>query len=386
VISTIPTNESIPDRAFAAAEAKLRRLVTDHPGRVPVFTQGGHWHLGDDAWAPKWTAGFLAGMLWIVAQRTGDPWWRQQAERYSRDLAPRRFDTGTHDLGFLFTPSYGRWRGFDDTDEVRAVLVDAGRTMAGRFNRVGRYLPTWVDEGSTFIDVMMNLDIIYEAAEISGDKALAGIATAHARTSRRHLVRGDATVIHEGWFDPATGAFLRADTHQGWRSDSSWVRGHAWAIYGFARAFVRTRDPHFLTTARLLADSYIERSGAGLPPNDWEEAAPAAAVESSAACIAAAGLVELAEACGAEGARFRDAAILTVELLSSSDYLASADDGWDGLVKHATYHLDNDLGVDESVMWGDHYYLEAVHRLFPSRAARPEATDPSASSRSQDVG
>ena len=347
---------------LTTAERKLTRLVEEHPGRVPVHTTGGRWNLDADAWAPIWTAGFLAGSMWLLAERTGDRTWREQAERYSRDLAPRRYDTGTHDIGFLFTPSWGRWHRVEDTDEVRGVLVDAGRTMAGRFNPSGRYLSSWVDPGSTFIDIMMNIDIIYSAAELTGDTSLSDIATAHALTSRRHLVRGDRTTAHEGWFDPVSGEFLRTATHQGWRSDSSWVRGHAWAVYGFGSAYTRTGDRRFLDTARDLGDEYILRSGDGLPPNDWEEPAPPFHVEASAGSIAAAGLAQLGELCGAEGTHYRRHAVRTVELLADPEFLPTGDD-WDGLVRHATYHLRNGLGVDESVMWGDYYLLEAVHRL-----------------------
>lgn len=96
---------ALADRVFSTAERKMSRLVKDHPGRVPVHTTEGRWSLDDDGWAPIWTAGFLAGSLWVLAERSGDPWWREQAQRYSRDLAPRRHDKGTHDIGFLFTPS-----------------------------------------------------------------------------------------------------------------------------------------------------------------------------------------------------------------------------------------------------------------------------------------
>lgn len=353
----------VVDLVLSTAERKLARLVKEHPRRVPVHTTGGRWNLDADAWAPIWTAGFLAGSMWVLAEHTGDPHWREQAERYSRDLAPRRYDTGTHDIGFLFTPSWGRWRRVEDAGEVRGVLVDAGRTMAGRFNRAGRYLSSWVDPGSTFIDIMMNIDIIYSAAELTGDSSLADIATAHALTSRRYLVRGDSTTAHEGWFDPVSGEFLRTATHQGWRADSSWVRGHAWALYGFGTTFTRTGDRRFLETARDLGDEYIRRTGDALPPNDWEEPSPPFPVETSAACIAAAGLAQLGELCGAEGAHYTRRAVRTVELLADPEYLATSDDDWDGLVKHATYHLRNGLGVDESVMWGDYYLLEAVQRL-----------------------
>ncbi len=246
----------------------------------------------------------------------------------------------------------------DDTPEVRQILVDAGRTMAGRFNQAGRYLPTWVAPGSTFVDVMMNLDIIYEAAEISGDRRLADVATAHALTSRRHLVRGDATVIHEGWFDPQTGEFLRADTHQGWRADSSWARGQAWAIYGFARVYARTGDPRFLATSQQIADSYLERAASKLPPNDWEEPRPVVAIEASAACIAAAGLAELADVSGPDGHRYRDAALEVVSLLMAPDCLAFEEE-WDGLITHATYHA-RTCSASTVGDVGDHYFLEAV--------------------------
>lgn len=351
-------------RVFAVADAKLRRLITQHPGKVPTHTIGGRWHIAEDAWAPTWTAGFLAGQLWLLAEHTGDAWWRQQAERYSRGLADRRFDTSTHDMGFLFTPSWGRWRKLEETEEIRAVLADAGRTMANRFNSRGRYLSTWVNPGSTFIDVMMNIDIIYEASEITGDLRLADIATAHALTSRRHLVRGDATTIHEGWFDPDTGEFLRPATHQGWRADSSWVRGHTWAIHGFGSAYVRTGDQRFLDSACALADTYIDRTGNGdkLPPNDWDEPTPELPVEASAGSIAAAGLAQLADLCP-DRPRYRDAAVRTVERLAQPDFLASDTEDHDGLIQHAVYHQRKGLGVDESVMWGDYYFLEAVHRI-----------------------
>jgi unsaturated chondroitin disaccharide hydrolase len=362
---TVETSTDLHELAFRTAETKLRRLLTEHPGRVPTHTVGGRWHLDADAWAPTWTEGFLTGQLWLLAEHTGDPWWREQAERYCRSFAHRSEDTGTHDIGFLFTPSWGRWRRLHETDEINAVLAAAGRTMAGRFNPEGRYLSTWVDPGSTFIDVMMNIDIIYEAAEITGDTTLSDIATAHALTSRRHLLRGDATTIHEGWFDPDTGEFLRAATHQGWRADSSWVRGHSWAIYGFGQAYRRTRDLRFLQTAQMLADAFIDRSHNHLPPNDWEEPTPEFPTEASAAAIAAAGLAQLADLADVEDAqRYRAHALHTVELLSQPRYLSYDNDDWQGLIQHATYHRRNNLGVEESVMWGDYYYLEAVDRVL----------------------
>jgi unsaturated chondroitin disaccharide hydrolase len=350
--------------AFSIAEERVHRLITEHPGQIPVYTRDGHWHFDEDSWAPIWTGGFLAGMMWMFADRGADPTWRAEAEKYSRLLESRKFDTTTHDIGFLFTPSWGRWHQADPSAETRDVLIQAGRTMAGRFNAAGGYLRTWVAPGSTFIDVMMNIGIIYQAAALSGDTELADIATAHAMTSRRYLVRGDSSTVHEGWFEPETGEFLRAATHQGIRSDSSWVRGHAWAIYGFGTAYQYTGDARFLDTARRCADLYIEKVGdAFVGPNDWEEDSPEFPYEASGASITAAAMLQLAELIGEDGAGYREYARVIVARLSSPEFLGTPDDPWEGIIKHSMYHRAEGMGVDESVMWGDYYFVEALDRL-----------------------
>ena len=350
------------DEALSFAAEQVRTLITSAPGRLPTYTKGGRWVFDDDPWAPSWNGGFLTGMLWIFAQRTADPWWREQAERYSRSLERRKSDTSTHDIGFILEPSWGRWYDLSGSEHARAVLVEGGRTMAGRLQPAGGYLSTWVDPGSTFIDVMMNVGIIFRAAEYSDDPALAEVALRHCHTSRRHLMRGDGSTLHEAWFDGTTGEFLRAATHQGYRSDSSWARGQAWAIYGFTTAYRHTRDADLLDAARRAADYYIDRTpDGGVPPNDWLDPAPGERWEASAAAIAAAGMLHLAAALGGDGEAYRSYAGGILATLRSTEFIAADTPGWQGVLRHATYHHGNGLGVDESVMWGDHYLVEALH-------------------------
>jgi unsaturated chondroitin disaccharide hydrolase len=239
--------------------------------------------------------------------------------------------------------------------------------MARRFQPAGRYLSTWVDPSSTFIDVMMNVAIIFEAAAVAGDGTLADVAVAHCDTTLRHLVRGDGSTLHEAWFDLATGEYRKSATHQGWRSDSSWARGQAWAIYGFGDAYAYTGDPRYLDAARRCADFYIERTPAhGVAPNDWEDPTPERPYESSAAAIAAAGMIRLADHLIAPqlASRYRAYGANILSTLCSPTFLAIETPGWEGIVKHATYHGRNRLGVDESVMWGDHYFVEALDRCL----------------------
>lgn len=363
------------EQVFDLAANRLERLVAQHPGRIPVHTEGGRWKIADDAWAPSWTGGFLAGQMWILAESRGDQIWRDRAEQYSELIEDRRFDTGTHDLGFLFTPSWGRWHRLAPSARSTDVLVQAARSLASNFNPQGRYLRTWVDAGSTFIDIMMNVDLLFEAGELAADAELVRIATEHADTSRRFLVRGDATTAHEGWFDPETGEFLRTATHQGYRADSSWVRGHAWALYGFTSCFLRTGNSAYLTTAEALAHTYLEHHAGSEPvtPNDWQDPHPDSRFEASGASIMAAGLLQLAgvDAVSAEGRQtYADAGTGLLSRLSEPPFLATDDENWDGLIRQATYHRRNGLGVQESNMWGDYYFLEAVETYAQLRNLR----------------
>lgn len=349
------------------ARRKVEQLVSGHPGQMPTYTENGRWYFDDDSWAPMWSGGFLAGMLWIFAEIDGDPRWREQAESYSRLLEPRKTDGGTHDLGFLFMPSWGRWHALAPTDQTRDVLIQAGRTLAARFNPHGRYIATWVSPSSTFIDVMPNIEIIYVAAHLAGDEQLADIATAHALTSRRYLVRGDGSTAHEGIFDPASGEFVRGRTHQGYRSDSSWARGQAWAVHGFGATYRWTGDERFLDAARRCADYYIAEVGERyVGPNDWDDPQPEFPYESSAASIAASAMLQLAGLDPAGRDRYADYARRILATLSTETFLGGPGDGWEGILRHAIYHRSEGIGVDESIMWGDYYFVDGLSQLLRS--------------------
>jgi unsaturated chondroitin disaccharide hydrolase len=306
-------------------------------------------------------------MLWIFARRTGDPWWRERAEHYARLIEHRKHDRAVHDLGFLFWSTWKRWYDTTGDERINEVVIHAGETLALRFNEPGRYLRSFVAPESTFIDIMMNVGIIFYAARQRSDPELLRVATDHCLTTRRFLVRGDASTAHEGIFDLETGAFLRQSTHQGWRDDSSWARGHAWAIYGFGTAYGFTRDQRFLDVACRCADFYIERTPPhGVPPNDWEEPHPAYLYESSAAAVTASGLLQLATLVEEPGAakRYRRYAHTILTTLCRSEFLADQTPGWEGTLKHGIYHLRKRLGVDESVMWGEYFFVEALDKLL----------------------
>jgi unsaturated chondroitin disaccharide hydrolase len=350
------------ETVFDFTQVQLRRLIIDHPDQFPMYTTHGKWDFSGETWT-HWCEGFLGGQLWLVYLHTRDPWWREQAEHYARLIEPRKSDRNVHDLGFLFWPTWKRWYDLAGEPALQKVVIEAGRTLALRYNEKGKYLRSFLAADSLFIDIMMNVGIVFYAAQQTNDQHLYDVALQHCLTTRRFLVRGDGSTAHEGLFDLESGAFLRQSTQQGWRADSCWARGLAWAIYGFTTVYDLIRDDRFLGTAQACADCYIRHAPAnGIPPNDFDEPDPVTPYESSAAAIAASGLLDLARLSG-QGT-YREHAFRILDTLTGSEFLADQTPGWEGLLKHGIYHQRKGLGVDESVMWGDYFFLEAVWKVL----------------------
>jgi unsaturated chondroitin disaccharide hydrolase len=358
------------ERVFDFADKQVRATIARTPDYFPIYTDKGRWKHGGELWT-DWCAGFHAGMMWLLDERTGDPFWRQQAEHYSRLLEHKQHDRDVHDLGFIFLSTYLPWYRKTGDVALHRVLITAGQTLALRFQPKGQYLRSFVAPESLFIDIMMNVPIIFYAARETDDQALYDLAVAHCRTTERTLVRPNGGTAHEGIFDLETGAFLRQATHQGLRSDSDWSRGLAWSLYGYAVVYTYTNDPADLAVAERNADHYIARCPEGLvPPWDFDvPLGPERIDDSSAAAIAASGLWNLAglskDSVRAE--RYRNAALTILDTLCTDRYVAWNTPGWEGVLMHGVYHFHKKLGVDESVMWGEYFFLEAIAKVLGVR-------------------
>ena len=366
-----------PDRelfeeALRFAQHQVRKLIEAHPGFYPVYTVDGRWKHDGPALS-NWTDGFLPGLMWIFHKRSGgrngkDTFWLEQAIRYTTPLEPRKQDPAATDLGFIFLSTYYRWYRLARDPKLREAIIEAGRAEALRFRENGQYLRSSVGENSIFIDLMMNVGIIFYAARETGDRRLRDLAVRHCLTTRRYLVRGDGSTAHEGLFDLATGEFLRQTTQQGYRGDSCWSRGLAWALYGFSVSHEYSRDPRFLETAEACADYYVTHSnGDGIPP--WDFNAPPESrglVDTSAAAIAASGLLRLCRLLPdpMKGHFYFSTAVLILRTLCEK-HLAKNDKKWEGILKGGVFHLPKELGVDESVMWGEYFFIEALEQALP---------------------
>jgi unsaturated chondroitin disaccharide hydrolase len=329
----------------------------------------------------EWTNGFWTGMLWLAYELSGQARYRQAAEGQVRSFERRiadRINTDHHDLGFLYSLScVPAWKLTADTGAREAALAAADALMA-RYLPAAGIIQAWGDltdpdqAGRMIIDCNLNLPLLYWASAVSGDPGYARAADTHIAQAARHIVRPDGSTFHTFFMDPVSGAPIRGVTHQGYSDSSCWARGQAWGIAGFALAHRHKPDPALLQLSAQLANYFLNR----LPDDlvccwDLVFAGPPQPRDSSAAAIAACGLLELAQALPAsdpDQTAYRAAALAIVERLGTA-YLLPRGEAGTGVLAHGVYHMPNGVGVDEACIWGDYFFLEALVRL--NRAWEP---------------
>ncbi|MET8030757.1 glycoside hydrolase family 88 protein [Streptomyces avermitilis] len=355
----------------AAADYAVEKIRAVAPGvsAFPVGTKFEKWVYSQNG---DWVGGFWPGTLWMAWLYSKDEALRTLALDSARKLAPRQHDTSTHDLGFLFSPSWvTAWRLTGD-DTWRRGAVQAADSLIQRYNPRGRFLRAWgaLDDpnnaGRVIIDTMMNLDLLAFAGRQTGDAKYLDIAVAHAKTAQRVFPRPDGSTPHVFDFDPATGAPLGPGTVQGYSPTSCWARGQAWGVYGFTTIYRRSGDRQFLATACKLADYAIGALGADYVPV-WDYRAPQQPndiKDASAGAIMACGLLDLSAATGRQ--QYRTVALRLLTALSRTcltDKSARAE----AVVARCTRNRPAEDGIEISLPYADYYLLEGILRVLQPR-------------------
>ena len=370
--------------AFEAGMSQLAQMIQKWPAGkpAPIYTEKGIWTRPATMWT-DWCPGFYAGMMWLAFERTGEAAWQRRAIEYTETLENRKFDRDVHDLGFIFMSTVERWHNVlpeDDPERRRLqdIIKTAGTVQSFRWQGVGEnhYLYSFNGPQSLFIDIMMNIRLLFRAHQFGASDTLYQKAVTHARTTEKYLIQkdgprlmdADGAAIHEGIFNPQTGEFRNLSTQQGYSPFTCWARGLAWAIYGFTDTYLFTGDAFFLETAERCADFYLRNTpDSGVP--FWDYGAPNLPnepVDSSAAAIAAGGFWKLQQITGTRrnAADYKAAALQILNSLCNDDYLGARQKNYQGILRHGVYHLPMRWGVDESVMWGDYFFMEALHRVL----------------------
>lgn len=359
--------------AIEDAVAKTRTNLERRRGLFPHITSEKRYNWGENK---DWIEGFYTGMVWLSYEYSQDPFFKQAAMEHVDSFRERlevKRSIDHHDIGFLYLPSaLASWIVTGD-EEGRKLTLRAADHLMTRWRTSGQYIQAWGpagDEkngGRIIIDCMMNIPLLYWAAEQTGDERYKQVALIHADKSRRYLMRGDESSYHTFYFDQATGAPLGGGTHQGYHDGSTWTRGQAWAIYGFALSYRYTGDERYLESARRAARYFLDHLKGDLVAY-WDFDAPIEADtprDSSASAIAVCGMLEIVshlEESDPERRILADAAQAVLQALVER-CATIGDSEAEGLLRHGSYHVRGHMGPDDYMIWGDYYYLEALLRL-----------------------
>ncbi|OCT16798.1 glycosyl hydrolase [Paenibacillus pectinilyticus] len=315
-----------------------------------------------------WTAGFWPGLLWLVYQEEQDEQARRLAESCEEklDAVIEAYEPLDHDMGFMWTlTSIANWYLTGSEVSKRRALKIASH-LAGRFNIKGNFIRAWNSPeriGWAIIDCMMNLPLLYWASQQTGDPRFKHIAEAHAEMAAKQFIRADGSAYHLVCFDPETGERVGALGGQGYAEESAWARGSAWAIYGSVLSYRHTGRADLLAAAEHAAAFFL----AHLPEDKvpyWDFRLPSfeeASRDTSAAAIAASGLLDLAEVFEGDQALFYKEQACTILQSLTTNYLA--DDSEEAILLAGTGNVPMNQNVNKPLIYGDYYYMEALAKL-----------------------
>lgn len=351
---------------------KMKLVRERSQSKIPFQTVNG---VHDDYSSPEginwWTNGFWGGILWQLYHETGDERYAEIA-RYSETALDQCFEQFLglhHDVGFMWMPTaVADYRETGNMDGRRRGL-HAATLLAGRLNPAGRFIRAWNDEwhghvntGWAIIDCMMNLSLLYWAASELDDPRFREIAVMHADTTMEHFIRPDGSSNHIVEFDPVTGEQTATHGGQGYENGSSWTRGQAWAIYGFLISYKHTGNPEYLNTAKRVAHYFIANIPEdGLIPIDFRAPENPRLEDSSAAAIAACGLLEIAQAVGEkERPLYLNAALRLLRALTGQRCDWTQD--CDCIVQKCSGSYSEERH-EYNLIYADYFFIEAMLKL-----------------------
>ena len=318
-----------------------------------------------------WTNGFWAGMLWQMYHATNEDCYKEAARIVEEkfDYLLDEYIRMHHDVGFMWLHTAVADYRLTGDEKARVRGLHAASLLVGRFNPAGKYIPAWNGEdkiGWIIIDSMMNIPLLYWASRELKDPRFDFIARAQADKELEMAIRPDGSSNHICCLDPLTGEMLDNPGGQGYESGSSWSRGQAWALYGFALSYHHTKDQKYLDAAKRVAHYFIAsvvRSDF-LPLCDFRQPAEPVYYDSTAGACAACGLLEIAEQVPElEKDFYIDAAFRILQAMEEK--WCDWDPNRDSILQMGTaaYH-DRPSELHVPIIYGDYFFIEAILRLM----------------------
>jgi unsaturated chondroitin disaccharide hydrolase len=420
------------ERLWALSGKKIVAIDREYDSRkgAPVFTAAGKYTTR--GWT-EWTQGFQFGSSILHFDATGEEWFLENGRRNTVEkMAPHLSHTGVHDHGFNNLSTYGNLlrlmkEGKIPFNEWEKSFYELGIKVSGAVQasrwtptRNGGFIYSFNGPHSLFVDTIRSCRILMVShllghtlmAENDAKISLMQRALQHMESTAQYSVfYGEGRDSYDAWgrtaheavFNTNDGNFRCPNSQQGYTGFSTWTRGLAWAMLGFAEEIelleslpaamtepignIQNLKEIFVTAARATCDFYIENTPTdGIPYwdtgapnlhrlgdylnqpanpfNDWEP------VDASAAAIGAQGLLRLGRFLGPkdDGRKYWQAGLTVMDRLMEEPYL-STDESHHGLLLHSIYHQPNGwdyvppgsrIACGESSMWGDYHLREAA--------------------------
>ncbi len=343
------------------ADCKEIPYTTDENGRFIPKRFGGASNLG---W---WTNGFWSGILWEMYAATKEEKYLKAA-RHAEELLDgplADFPNLHHDVGFMWLHSAVADYRLTGDMKARNRGLTAASHLSGRFNPAGKFIRAWnMDRtGWIIVDCMMNIPLLYWASRELNDPRFYYTAVEHADTCLRTVVRDDGSCNHIVILDPDTGEMLDNPAGQGCASGSSWSRGQSWAIYGFTLSYINTGKKEYLDAAKRVSNYFIANvanTSDFVPRVDFRQPSEPDQVDTTAAAIASAGMLELAKQLPEEErGMYVNAA---VKMLKALDTLhCDWDANRDAIVMDGTEAYNKCVHIP--IIYGDFFFIEAILKL-----------------------
>ncbi|MCE0499569.1 MAG: glycoside hydrolase family 88 protein [Methylacidiphilales bacterium] len=437
------------DRLFAVSGKKIHRLQNRwNPARgTPVFTVKGEYT--SRGWT-EWTQGFQFGGAIFQYEVTGDEAFLDIGRRNTVDLMGSHVThMGVHDHGFNNISTYGNLLRLMSRGRIpfnaweknfyELALKASGAVQAARWTQLNPelgYIYSFNGPHSLFADTIRSLRALAVGhrlrhrlmGEMDRPISLLERLLQHAETTARFAVyygEGRDTydirgrTAHESIFNVKDGAYRCPNSQQGYSPFTTWTRGLAWVLCGYAEEleYLETLPEselapyggagkwiaRFRGVAEAVADFYLQYTPVDGVPY-WDTGAPGLVhlgdylnrpaepynehepVDSSAAAIAAQGLLRLGSYLkrnleGGKGARYYQAGLTVAQTLFREPYL-STDPNHEGLLLHSVYHRPNGwdyvppgrkVPCGEASMWGDYHARELAVLLYGAAKGAGEA-------------
>jgi hypothetical protein len=321
----------------------------------------------------SWTSGFYPGICWYLYEYTGNEQFKTEAMKKSFLLEKEKFNTGTHDLGFMLYCSFGNGYRLTGNNNFKEILIRGANSLISRYDPDVGCIKSWdwsdKWEYPVIIDNMMNLEMLFWASQVTENNKFKDIAVNHADKTIAHHYRPDYSSYHVVDYNPENGKVEKRNTHQGYSDESSWARGQSWGLYGYVMSYRMTGKKRYLEQAKNIADFLL--SHRNLPEDKvpyWDFDAPKipnAKRDASAGAIMASALLELQRYVDQDLKKhYIKNAQKMLNSLSGEKYKALSGENANFVLKHSVGSLPGESEIDVPLIYADYYYIEALIRYL----------------------